>query len=275
MDAGGQPSPLLDALTAHYTDPQPAIPGNYGAEHPAAAYTGGWTFSNLGADIPEDFTDARLTIQFRGSDFALAVRRADYRGYLYVTIDGQPANRLPRDARGAYLVLTSPEASVPQVVLVPVAAGLDPEEIHTAVVEPERGWGQWALAGFSVGRRTPASAAHLWLAMLASAAVISAAGVWYFGRGLQWGRPAGLRGAWDRLGSFGQAAITVAAGGLLYLTAWLTWGSDVMSVSRRFGDGLPITLTALSAGLFYFSPSLLVASWPWPPCSCCFTSGST
>jgi O-antigen ligase len=258
VDATGQPSPLLDALTARYMDPQPAIPGNYSAAHPAAIYSGAWKFSDLGADIPEEFSGARLTIHFRGTDFALAVRRADYRGYLYVTIDGQPANRLPRDARGAYVVLTSSEASVPQVVRVPVAAGLDPDEIHTAVVEPERGWGQWALAGFSVGRRTPAGTARLWLALLASAAAISAASAWCLGRGLQWGRAAGLRVAWARLGSLGQAAVTATAGGLLYLTAWLTWGSEVMSVSRRFGDGLPITLTALSAGLFYFSPSLLV-----------------
>ena len=73
------------------------MPGNYGAVHPAAVYTGGWKFSDLGADIPENFTAASVTIRFRGTDFALAVRRADYRGYLYVTIDGQPANRLPQE----------------------------------------------------------------------------------------------------------------------------------------------------------------------------------
>jgi hypothetical protein len=260
VDAANQPSALLAALDARAAQSPAAIPGNYGAAQPAAVYTGGWKFSELGADIPEDFAGARVTIRFVGSDFALAVRRADYRGYVYVTIDGRPANRLPQDARGAYLVLTAPEADVPQVVTVPVAAGLDPNETHTAVIEPERGWGQWALAGFSVGRRVADGGARLWLALLAVVAAASTIGLWYFGRGLHWGRTGtAVALAWNRLGSLGQVAVTAAAGGLLYLTAWLTWGNDVMAVSRRFGDSLPIALTALSAGLFYFSPSLLLA----------------
>ncbi|MEP7356196.1 MAG: hypothetical protein ABI847_03090, partial [Anaerolineales bacterium] len=259
VNAAGQPSPLLAALPARAGSAPAALPGNYTAAHPAALYTGGWKFSELGADIPEDYSAARLTLQFRGTDFALAVRRADYRGYLYVTIDGQPANRLPRDARGAYLVLTAPEADVPQVVSVPVAAGLDPAVVHTAVIEPDRGWGQWALAGFSVGQRLPATAARLWLGLLAGLAVLSATGLWYFGRGLHLGHSgAALGRAWDRLGGLGQAIVTAVAGALLYATAWLTWGSDVLAVSRRFGDSLPIALTALTAGLFYFSPSLLL-----------------
>ena len=99
----------------------------------------------------------------------------------------------------------------------------------------------------------------MWLGLLSLAAVASAIGVWVFGRGLEWGRAGAAIGlVWNRLGGLGQVAVTGAAGGLLYLTAWLTWGNDVMSVSRRFGDSLPIALTALSAGLFYFSPSLLL-----------------
>src|SRR5262249_48341591 len=141
--------------STHFAGASAAAPGNYFAQHPAAVYTGPWQFSDLGADIPEDYASASLAITFRGSDLALTVRRADYRGYLYVTVDGQPANRLPRDQNGTYLVLTAPEANVPQVVSVPVASGLDPDGVHTAIIQPNRGWDQWAMAGFSVGRTAP------------------------------------------------------------------------------------------------------------------------
>jgi O-antigen ligase len=260
LDPTGQPAPLLQAINAQYgSAASVAIPGNYGAQHPAAVYTGAWKFSALGADIPEDYASATLTITFRGSDLALAVRRADYRGYLYVTVDSQPANLLPRDPGGAYLVLTAPEADVPQVMTVPVASGLDPEQVHTAVIQPNRGWDQWAFVGFSVGRAVPQPGLLTWLGLLALAAVLSGWGTWHFGRRLDWGQAGHwLRGLWFRLGNAGQIAVTAAVGALLYLTSWLTWGNDVIAVSRRFGDALPIAVTALTAGLFYFSPSLVL-----------------
>lgn len=118
-----------------------------------AEWEGDWEFSALGADPSEagsrDGSD-RVTILFTGTDLALRVRRGNYRGYLYVTVDGLPANRLPRDARGAYLLLTSPDYAS-QVVAIPVAGGLE-DGPHTAVVVAERGWDQWPLVGWSVSR---------------------------------------------------------------------------------------------------------------------------
>src|SRR5206468_7958278 len=114
-----------------------------------------------------------VSITFRGSDLALTVRRADYRGYLYVTVDSVPANRLPRDSSGAYLVLTAPEAAVPQVVSVPVASGLNPDQLHTAVIRPSRGWDQWAFVGFSVGRARPLGGLLAWLGLLGLAVLLS------------------------------------------------------------------------------------------------------
>jgi O-antigen ligase len=264
VDGAGQATPLLAALNAHFASgslaaPAVAVPGNYGAQHPAAAYSGAWKFSDLGADIPEDYTSASLRITFRGSDLALTVRRAEYRGYLNVTVDGQPANLLPRDAGGAYLVLTAPEADVPQVTRVPVASGLNPDQIHTAVIQPDRGWGQWAFVGFSVGRSVPKTGLLIWLSLLGLAAVVGGWGAWHFGRPLNWGLAGrALRRGWAGLGGAGQIAVTAAVGALLYFTSWLTWGNDVIAVSRRFGDAVPIAVTALTAGLFYFSPSLVL-----------------
>ncbi len=269
-DPTGQPGSLLQTLNSYGRSPVPAaqaqaiegpsaIPGNHTALDPAARYFGGWEFSNLGADIPQDYADARIEISFSGTDLALRVRRGDYRAYLYVEIDGQPANRLPRDDRGAYLVLTSPVLR-PEVATLPVASGLALDRTHTAVIYPERGWDQWAFAGFSVGRQLPIT--HDWIALglLTTTALLSALGVWRFGRGLAFkGAGARVREAWERLGATGQLLLTALAGGLLYLASWLTFGEDMISFTRRFGDTTPILLTALTAGLFYFSPSFLLA----------------
>jgi hypothetical protein len=253
----GQPTPLLTALAAHTDAAAPA--GNYTALHPAARYVGDWEFSELGADIPEDYAGASVTVTFQGSDLALRVRRGNYRGYLYVEVDGQPANRLPRDARGAYLVLTSPSLA-PEVGLVPVAAGLAPDHVHTAVIRPDRGWDQWAFAGFSVGRAWPSRAYAGWAAALGLLALLGLAGMAIFGRQLDWTHQrARLRHAWDRLGATGQLVVTAVVSALLYFTSWLTWGNELVAVTRRFGDAVPIAVTALTAGLFYFSPSLLLA----------------
>ena len=118
----------------------------------AARWEGAWEFSPLGADPSEGGGD-RVTIPFTGTAFALRVRRGHYRGYFYVTVDGAPANRLPRDERGAYLVLTSPDYA-PQVVTLTVAEGLD-DGPHVAVVVAERGWDQWPLVGWEVRRGDP------------------------------------------------------------------------------------------------------------------------
>ena len=260
-DPTDQPSPLLQTLNSYgrSVERPSAIPGNHTAFDPAARYFGNWEFSDLGADIPQDYANARIEISFSGTDLALKVRRGDYRAYLYVEIDGQPANLLPRDARGAYLVLTSPDLR-PEVATLPVASGLAHDRTHTAVIYPERGWDQWAFAGFSVGRQLPITNYRIALGLLMTTTLLSALGVWRFGRGLAWGGAgAKVRAAWERLGATGQLVLTMLVGGLLYLASWLTFGDDMISFTRRFGDTTPILLTALTAGLFYFSPSFVIA----------------
>jgi O-antigen ligase len=261
VDASGQLTPLGSLLAGQSLSNAPvAFPGNYSALSPLAYYFGDWKFSELGADISETgYQNARVEIRFQGTDFGLTVRRGDYRGYLYVQVDGQPANRLPRDSRGAYLVLTSPELT-PQVVTVPVAAGLDPNVIHTAVIQPERGWGQWALAGFSVGHQAVDNTVVPLLLGLVVVGLASAAGIWKWGGGQVWRQAAAsAKPAWDRLGEAGQLLVTAVAGGVLCLSTWLTFGDKMVALTRRFGDAAPLVVTALTAGLFYFSPSALVA----------------
>jgi len=130
----------------------------------AAEWEGAWEFSELGAD-PSEANAESVRIHFTGTDLALRVRRGNFRGYFYITIDGEPANRLPRDERGAYLVLTSPDLE-PQVVTIPVATRLA-DGLHVAEVVADRGWDQWPLAGWRVERApeaAPSQVSSPWLA---------------------------------------------------------------------------------------------------------------
>jgi len=260
VDSTGKLTPLGQAFQqAPWPVSTAAFPGNYSALSPLAHYTGEWRFSDLGADISQNYQNATIEISFQGSDLALKVRRGNYRGYLYVTVDGRPSNLLPKDERGAYLVLTSPDLS-PQVTTIPVASGLAPDKVHTAIIAPERGWDQWVFAGFSVGRRF--SGEGFWLALggLGLAALLGALGTWTLGGAAAFrGIAHGGERLWRRLGDLGQLLLTVVVGAVLYLSTWLTFGDKMVAVTRRFGDTLPITVTALTAGLFYFSPSALLA----------------
>lgn len=149
-----------------------------------AVWEGNWEFSELGADPSEagsqDGTD-RLTLSFSGTGLALRVRRGDYRGNLYVRVDGEPANRLPCDDQGAYLGLASPDGSS-QVVALSVADGLEDGD-HVAVITANRGWDQWPLVGWDV-IRAPDTRGYRWaLAGSAALGLVSLAGL----IGRQWG----------------------------------------------------------------------------------------
>ncbi|MBN1814946.1 MAG: O-antigen ligase family protein [Anaerolineae bacterium] len=132
-----------------------------------AQWEGGWEFSEQGADPSEAGSLAgsdRVIIPFSGTDLALTVRRGGYRAYFFASVDGEPANRLPREERdeerGSYLVLSSPDYE-PQVVTLPVAGGLS-DGPHEAVVVADRGWDQWPLVGWRVSR-TPNTTMYDWM----------------------------------------------------------------------------------------------------------------
>ncbi len=217
------------------------------------SYQGGWRFDpSFGADISQ--SGDRLQVDFEGTDFGLRVRRGDYRAYLYISIDGQPANLLPADERGAYLALTSPDQRADDLVVVPVAHRLAPGR-HTAEIVAERGWDQWALAGFSAAN-LPDQRPYRWaLAVLSSLVLGLAAGTVWSGRGLDWG---GLRTLMKRLGRTGQVVLTAAVAALFALSGWLTWLDPAGGAFRRLGDGPATVLAAAVAALFYLSPWLLL-----------------
>ena len=195
-----------------------------------AEWEGNWEFSELGAD-PSQAGAERVTIPFAGTDFALQVRRGNYRGYFFVSVDSEPANLLPQEERGAYLALTSPDYA-PQVVTIPVARGLD-DGPHVAVVAADRGWDQWPLVGWSVSR-TPDTTAYRWaLAGLGALGLACLGGVVRWGTGKRGSREAeeqGSRGVEKReTVRNSQSAIStlhspfsiLLVAGVFYFSPWL------------------------------------------------------
>lgn len=152
LGADGQPEPAFDALQAAALAPELAWPGGYPADHPSGRYLGDWRVTPSGADIGR--SGDRLRILFHGTRLDLKVRRGDYRAFLFVTVDGKPANHLPLDTQGqAYVVLYDP---LQQVDTVTLARGLR-DGVHVAEIESERGWGQWAIVGWAASREVPSS----------------------------------------------------------------------------------------------------------------------
>jgi O-antigen ligase len=266
LDAAGQPRPALAALQQALTAPALAWPGWHAAT-PAdfVQFDGTWRFSELGADVAEPAPGQppdRATIHFYGTDFGLTVRRGPYRAHYYVTVDGQPANALPRDDQGAYLILTSPDGGT-RVDTLPVARDLA-DGPHTAELTAERGWGQWALAGFSVGRAPEQSGARLRLALTAGFGLLALLGVVLLSRRADW--PGALHAARARYlarGTALQTALTGLAAALFYATAWLAWGEELPALLRpataRLGDGGQIALLVIAAAVFYYSPWVPIA----------------
>ncbi len=254
--------PVAEAIQEYLqtADPTMAYPGFHAAraDDPTQQYEGGWRFSpEFGADIsiPVDGQAAdRVSFTFWGTDAGLRVRRANYRARLYVTIDGQPANALPRDEHGAVLVLTSPDPAEDFITIEQVAENLEPGA-HRMEIVTSRGWDQWALSGFSVGYSPLGSAAgRITTALLLGSALSLGLGI-YIGWRADWAAAGQQVGAsYAALTDGGQLLLTGLAAIIVALTGWLTWGEQIAGMYRRLGDGGQLALTAAAASVFYVTP---------------------
>jgi hypothetical protein len=177
--AAGAPTPLYAQLAAYASLPQPLYSGVYRPRAANVYATGDWRFSSAGADPPQGASlqahNAVLAFDVAGSALDLTVRRGDYWGVLYVSIDGLPAPGLPHDEQGrSYLVLYDPAGRVDTV---PLASGLSMKEAHRVEIVADGGWGQWPLVGWRVTtpQPLPPSVGAIWtFAALAFAGVVSA-----------------------------------------------------------------------------------------------------
>ena len=225
--------------------------------NPLATFSEGWRFGELGADIPER-PDARVTFTFNGDSLALIVRRDNYRAYTFVTIDGRPANLLPMEERGAYLIMTSPNLA-PTIDTIAVADQLGPGP-HTAEVTVDRGWNQWALIGWSSRASDDFGFTILDLRLIAALVGIVAGVmlVWSAPRA-EWGNAThALKSKWlkqDRRLTWQ----VVAAGLAFWFAASMTWAQDAAHAYRNLGTPANVVITALASAVAFWSPVFVVS----------------
>ncbi|TET52614.1 MAG: O-antigen ligase family protein, partial [Anaerolineales bacterium] len=219
LTPGGDPRPVFDAIS-HWAAgvPDAAPPGGHPAESDWATYGEGWSVGPLGADAgPEG---SRATFTFDGTAVAITVRRADYPGFFYASVDGQPASELPLDESGrSYVVLYD---SGPSVATVRLARGLE-AGVHTVDLVAEGAQGEWALVDWRVAHE-PAVENEAWkLIGLSALAVALAALLIRDGRRADWTAVnTALRGCPE----WTQVLIVSTSVALLWLSAGASWGRD-------------------------------------------------
>lgn len=233
-------------------------PGIYNPANPLLDYTGDWEFSELGADFSES-GGSIVEVPFTGDMLGMIARRGNYRAHVYVDVDGMPSHILPADSTGrAYLILTDYDYQ-PRVEILALAEGSG-ETRQLATIEADRGWDQWALVGFAVGNDSPTAGYDLGIAALLLIAIVS------FSLNRYHADRSGGPVALDRLALWVKAKLssgvhlflTLVAGFSVWLSMAITWGGLVPDLLRRIGDGPSLLLTAVTAGVFYFSPWLFL-----------------
>jgi O-antigen ligase len=216
----GSPHPVYQAVKQLATAPLIAYPGRYAPDHPAARYEGAWRVTPQAADIGKS-GDA-LTIPFDGTRLDLIVQRGSFWAVLYATVDGKPANILPRDSQGrAYLVLYDP---LHAPATVPIARGLSSGP-HEARFVAEGGWGQWAILGWQVSREEDAAP---YAAALAGLSIVGFAAL---------------------------ATLAILARPL----PWRVWGEVTANRYRALDDRAQLGLILIAAAIFYFAPWLPIS----------------
>lgn len=223
-------------------------------DSPVFDFPPGWQVSAAGADSSEperpwEEPSGRLRFVYRGSELALKLALGDYWGYVFVSVDGRPANRLAvlpgnRDSAGrtgGYKPLLAPEKQLSsgpaaEWVVVHRAAVSGPHEVE---VEVWRGWGQTVLRGVAVDGLPP-SPRPVWPGVL-----LAIAGIWLAARAA--GPPlmaraggvtaaaARFRSASATLGPLRSAPWQVAA--LLAALSLLGVGSGVLTQNWLLASG--------------------------------------
>ncbi len=262
-DQNGDLSSMAEAIQSNADLFNDALwPGVYPAETPLANYGGTWEFSDLGADfanVEAGEPPSVVDLPFAGDSLAVIARRDYYRAYLYVEVDGQPSRVLPQDERGAYLVLTSPDY-LPHIEVLSIAEQLEPGQRHEAHIEAERGWDQWALIGYAVGAHVNTTWFDVLIAALSVAALVFLGLTIRVARQVTWPDIFArlVEGISTRLGEGLHLALSLIAALAVWLGAALTWGGLIPNLVRRLGDGPSLLVTALTAGVFYYSPWLIL-----------------
>ncbi len=259
-DRSGNLTETAQALRAFSTQANNALwPGVYPANTPLAAYAGEWKFSDLGADIGRK-GDSTVDVPFVGDSLAVIAHRDNYRAYLYVTVDDAPSSALPRDEQGrAYAILSSAD-NRPHSDLLTLAAATDAASVHRVHIQADRGWDQWAIAGFEVGHTMDTSGYDLLIVSLAIASLGFIAITIRTVRLFELPPPLPAVFTWitSRLSETAHLLLSLIAALAAWLGMAITWGGLIPLSLRRLGDGPSLLITVLTAGVFYSSPWLIV-----------------
>ena len=141
-------------------------------QNPVFRYSPGWTLGADGADPgepvdPWNEPSGAVEFTYEGSELALQLATGDYWGYLYLTVDGEPASELPvirgnADSQGmpaGYKPLydpgNQPENTGRESVWVRVHEASDTAKSHNVRIEIWRGWGQTPLRAVAVDALPP------------------------------------------------------------------------------------------------------------------------
>ena len=272
-------------------------PGTVAAMDSAAfTYSPGWAVSKAGADpaeppAPEQEPSGMVEFAYTGRDLALLIAPGDYWGYLFVTVDGAPANLLPAlrgnaDSTGAlagYKPLYDPAMPLPgraqadspvqdSSAPFPEGAGVW-LRVHRATndapkrvrVEAWRSWGQTPLRAVAVDALPPVGP-PTWpgVALLpAACGLLLAAGVKWKTKIGDWRLAIGTRVQSVISNLQSPISSLLAAGGVLlvalsvslgnWLLCWL--GLGLLGVAGLLRPAL--WLAALLGGLpFYYTYAL-------------------
>lgn len=259
---------ILAVIQAAAAKQSIATAGYYPATHPVGIYSSGWRFALTRADIPRR-PPQTLTIPFEGARLDLNIERGLFRGYLWITIDGQPANALPQNGQGqSYVVLYDP---LRQPASVTLAQHL-PAGQHTAVITADGGWGQWAITGWSVYNLPDTRQARTGLMIAGAVAVVSGLGML---RLLVSARADGVALArrWSAIlvarsaavGERGQIGFTVALAAAIYLAQGAVGLALLPLLALMLLLRPDVGLALITAAIFFFQTPLRLPAGSFSP----------
>ncbi len=263
INSDNQPTPLYNAITNRH-QLNSAQDGLYHPLTTYAQYSGVWEFSPRGADIGWlDPSDSQLEFDFYGTDVALLLREGDYVAFLYPQIDGQPANATPHDTDGnAYIFLRSAVSSEdeklvqPEIILEPVGQNLSLDN-HTLQITADRGWNQWALAGFAISSGDLARPFQQRIVLLVTSTILSGFASLFYATKLNW-QPitTPLKKFIAKFNPIQQLILSFIASIILMLGMLLTWGEHYPQLLHR--SPVPLTIAMIALAVMWVTGSMLL-----------------
>jgi len=256
INQDNEPTPLLEAIQNYQL---PDLPQN-GLFHPrtlSARYSGVWEFSELGADIGWlETTDSQLEFHFMGSDISILLREDDYVAFLYPTIDDKQVNATPHDTNGNSYIFLRSNSRLPEKNLTLIANQLSNNK-HTLKIVADKGWDQWAIAGFAVSSGNLAIPYNNQIAIGSVAIIVSSILIIITTITIPWREiipPISL--LFQRVSVTSHLILSGITSIAMMIAMMLTWSSHRPNIFIR--DEINLILAVVTGGVLYLSPSIIV-----------------